>query len=751
MNSDNIVPPVLNNVDLDLGLDSIDSKNSQNVVSEFTLSLSKIVSNGSPDIDNVKSISNTVKDLVGASGISILLVNQGKGQSVTKVLYSNSKVDIPFPREKKRTSGTFHSYDRTLLGLEYVVLYYGIPGLINAEGWLAISCKKDVEIDSRPELDGLIATSTLALGLIISQMELGNKVKSINERIGVFQELSRLSASNSSTRRIFEVIAKDAGFRLRSDAVVTLEYHEGNSEVEIVGAFGLKRSIVGGKISIDSNQIERSLNLGGIMSMPDSSHSKDEALAYFRELGFVSVHMVPLVMSSNKYGLLVILFKSVSFLGEGNLQLIDDIVQGGSLALAGSRARDTLASYTANLESLVEERTKDLAIQTARADEASQAKSQFVANMSHELRTPLTSIVGFSSLLQDGLLGEISDKQEDAVSAICRGAEYLKELINDVLDMARVESGKEEAIPKEVNVKDLVGQVVKLLQQTAKGKDLSLESHFSEDVANASFFVDSRHVRQILINLLSNAIKYTPNGGAVRVEVDRNAAKLRVRVVDNGVGISSQDKKKVFGAFDRVGEEYSQEQIGTGLGLNLTKRLVELNGGGIGFESDLGVGSTFFILLPEFIDSQISKAQNFTLDNLEKKEARQIPRLEGLSVLILDDDESYLEMISTFVESLGGLPHICRKSMEAKELLESEAIDIALIDILLKGESGVDFVLEQSKLCPTLPFLLVSGCVSADSFSKAKKIGADGFLAKPFDPLELASLLREITLARVLE
>lgn len=573
----------------------------------------------------------------------------------------------------------------------------------------------------------------------------------LNDRIAIFQELSRLSASNASTRRIFEVVAKDAGFRLGADAVVTLEYFDGNDSVEIVGAYGLKRSIIGSNISTDNNQLGRALTLGGIISMPDSSNSKDEALHFFKNLGFISIHIAPLVLSDSKFGLLVILYKKSRFLDEDKLQLVDDIVQGSSLALAGSRARDTLANYTANLEKIVEERTKDLAVQTARADEASQAKSQFVANMSHELRTPLTSIVGFSSLLQDGLLGEISAEQVDAVKSICKGAEYLKELINDVLDMARVESGKEEALPKEIKVKEVVSQVVKLLQQTAKGKDISLETHIDDLVVEKSIFMDSRHIRQILINLLSNAIKYTPIGGSVKIEVEKSADKIQIKVIDNGVGISSQDKKKVFGAFDRVGEDYSKDQIGTGLGLNLTKRLVELNGGGIGFESELGKGSTFFILVPEFIQQEESEETGFNIAELAGREARSLPRLDGLSVLILDDDQSYLSLIKTLITALGGMPHVCSQIAEAKELIDSEIVDIVLVDILLKGENGIDFIKESTKVHSDIPYVVISGCVTADSGAEAKEAGADAFLAKPFDPLEFSSLLREVTIARVLD
>lgn len=573
----------------------------------------------------------------------------------------------------------------------------------------------------------------------------------LNDRIAIFQELSRLNASNASTKRIFEVVAKDAGFRLGADAVVTLDYLEGRSSVEIVGAFGLKRSIIGSSISTENNQLGRALTLGGIISMPDSSQSKDEALHFFKELGFVSIHIAPLILSEAKYGLLVILFKKSRFLDEDKLQLLDDIVQGSSLALAGSRARDTLANYTANLEKLVEERTRDLAVQTARADEASQAKSQFVANMSHELRTPLTSIVGFSSLLQDGLLGEISPQQEDAVRSICKGAEYLKELINDVLDMARVESGKEEALPKEVKVKDVVTQVVKLLQQTAKSKEITLETAFEDDVVEKSIYIDSRHIRQILINLLSNAIKYTPTEGSVKVEVGKSADKIQIKIIDNGVGISSQDKKKVFGAFDRVGEDYSKDQIGTGLGLNLTKRLVELNGGGIGFDSELGKGSTFYILIPEFLRVEETKEESFNLADIAGREARSLPRLDGLSVLILDDDQSYLNLSTSIVTALGGLAHVCTNSTEAKSLIDNEIVDIVLVDLLLKGENGIDFIQESTKTHSDIPYIVVSGCVTAESGANAKEAGADAFLAKPFDPLEFASLLREVTIARVLE
>lgn len=573
---------------------------------------------------------------------------------------------------------------------------------------------------------------------------------SSEQRIAIFQELTRLSASNATTVRIFEVLAKDAGFRTGANAAITLRI-SGNEERFIVGGvFGLPKKSLPQEICAKDSQIIRAVNLGTTISIPDLASSKDSSLQFLSDFGMQSVHIAPLSLRDENYGALILLYKSSMQLSNERMQLLLDLVQGGSIAIAGALARDSLADYTNKLESLVQERTADLAIQTARADEANQAKSQFVANMSHELRSPLTAIVGFSSALFDGLFGELNQDQMDALKSVINATDHLKDLINDVLDMARVESGKEEAKQAKIELYELVLQIQKLMMQTAAGKNIKIEIINLESMRDVFLWADSRHIRQILINIISNAIKYTPHGGEVKLSVKNSADKIIISISDTGVGIPASDRSKVFQEYSRLEDQYSSQQIGTGLGLNLTKRLIELNGGSIDFTSEVGKGTTFFFSVPLSVESTEDVVINYD-SSIPKDKFQPLGRLDGLSVLLLEDDEATRSLISALLKKVGAEVSAFSSNESAILALNNSHFDVALVDLALRGESGTDFISSARNSESDIPILVVSACVFDSDTKMAMDHGANMFIKKPFSPAELIGAIREETIERVLQ
>jgi signal transduction histidine kinase/ActR/RegA family two-component response regulator len=576
-----------------------------------------------------------------------------------------------------------------------------------------------------------------------------DQVENSNQRIAVFQELTRLSASNASTQRIFEVLAKDAGFRTGAQGAITLRSCPDEETFLIQGVFGLPKHKLPQEIFGKDSQIIRAIALGTTISIPELKSSKDSSLNFLSSLGMQSVHIAPLSLRDENYGALLLLYKNSTSLSPDKMQLLLDMVQGGSIAIAGAIARDALSEYTHKLESLVQERTADLAIQTARADEANQAKSQFVANMSHELRSPLTAIVGFSSALSDGLFGTLNEDQLDALKSVMNATEHLKDLINDVLDMARVESGKEEAKQSKICLRELITQIQKLMMQTAAGKNIKIETTPIPEGEDFSIWADSRHIRQILINIISNAVKYTPPGGHVTISPERVADKIKISVSDTGVGIPTSDRSKVFQEFSRLDDEYATQQVGTGLGLNLTKRLIELNSGSIDFKSEVGKGTTFFFLIPAFIESREESIVNYEM-NTPQTQTAPMERLDGLTTLVLEDDESTRNLLGALLSRVGAETILTESCAQAKEVLDSSHFDIALVDLALRGESGADFIHALREKEPNIPIIVVSGCVFDNDIKLAEDSGANFFVQKPFNPHELINRIREETLEQAL-
>jgi signal transduction histidine kinase len=230
----------------------------------------------------------------------------------------------------------------------------------------------------------------------------------------------------------------------------------------------------------------------------------------------------------------------------------------------------------------------------------SQAKSEFLANMSHELRTPLNSIIGFSEVLHEKTFGDLNEKQMRHVSNIHTSGKHLLELINDILDLSKIEAGKIEIKYEEFSLKETLSECQTLVKNMASKKNISL--NFEVEDLPFKISADPVKFKQIMYNLLSNAIKFTPDGGVVNIEARHTNGMLQISVKDTGIGIAKENQEKIFAEFYQVDSSYSKKYKGTGLGLPLTKKLVELHGGTIWIESELEKGSTFSFTIPQRLE-----------------------------------------------------------------------------------------------------------------------------------------------------
>jgi PAS domain S-box-containing protein len=230
------------------------------------------------------------------------------------------------------------------------------------------------------------------------------------------------------------------------------------------------------------------------------------------------------------------------------------------------------------------------------AEAASREKSRFLANMSHELRTPLNAIIGFSEVLKDGMFGEMNAKQTEYVKDIHESGQHLLSLINDILDLSKVEAGRMELELSEFDLGAALERALALVKERAQRHGVRLNLELA--AGSAALRADERKFKQIMLNLLSNAVKFTPQGGSVSVSARRNGGGIEIRVSDTGVGIAPEDHAALFEEFKQVGGDARRKAEGTGLGLALTKRFIELHGGAIRLESAPGAGSTFTFTLP---------------------------------------------------------------------------------------------------------------------------------------------------------
>jgi signal transduction histidine kinase len=290
--------------------------------------------------------------------------------------------------------------------------------------------------------------------------------------------------------------------------------------------------------------------------------------------------------------------------GEAQWRLLCGAILSLILArLAWSRLYQAVQSrevtQTALEKSAAELREKTALLESQNAEilRATQLKSEFLANMSHELRTPLNSITGFSEVLIDGIPGPVNDAQREYLGEILDGSHHLLHLINDVLDLAKVESGKMTFRPEVVDLEQAIRGTVQMLDLMAQQKQIQIRPEIDPEGRHA--FLDEARFKQVLFNFLSNALKFTPPKGRITVRVLAEAERwFRLEVQDTGIGISPEDQQHLFQEFHQLDAGVAKQFQGAGLGLALTKRIVEAQGGRVGLESEVGVGSTFFALLP---------------------------------------------------------------------------------------------------------------------------------------------------------
>jgi PAS domain S-box-containing protein len=372
-------------------------------------------------------------------------------------------------------------------------------------------------------------------------------------------------------------------------------------------------------------------------------------------------------------------------------------------------------------------KNEELEEQNRSVQEANRLKSEFLANMSHELRTPLNGIIGFAELMHDGKVGPVSSTHKECLGDVLSSARHLLQLINDVLDLAKIESGKMEFRPELIDLRRVVAEVCDILRMLAAGKRIRME--VAIDPAVHSVTVDPAKLKQVLYNYLSNALKFTPDDGSVTVRaLPAGSEQFRLEVEDNGIGISEEEVRRLFVEFQQLDSSAAKKYQGTGLGLALTRRVVEAQGGRVGVSSMPGKGSVFFAVLP--------------LQHLEPHTEEQ-PRGTGRHVLVVEDDSRDLDWIAQTLIKAGWRVSSAATGAAALALAARAAFDAVTLDLLLPDMNGWDVLRAMRERGPNtstpVVVLTVVGEKEARPGAKVRE-----FLVKPVKPAELLAALERL-------
>ncbi len=391
------------------------------------------------------------------------------------------------------------------------------------------------------------------------------------------------------------------------------------------------------------------------------------------------------------------------------------------------QVEEELQKFTASLETA----NRELELRNREVERATKMKSKFLASMSHELRTPLNAIVGFSDLLADDSVGSLNPKQKRFITHIKQGSAHLLRLINDILDLSKVEAGQLDLHCEDFLVEDALPEVLSVVRPLAMAKNIQMEG---QDTASSHIYADRSRFKQILYNLLSNAVKFTPKGGRVSIECVDDGHFVRVSVIDSGVGIRQEDQAMVFEEFRQVEGDAANQ--GTGLGLAITKRLVEQHGGSISLESEVGRGSRFSFTLPAAHWASETRVGGKPAAPAVVDSGRLTPL-----VLIVDNEGPARELLARYLEPEYRIA-MAESGTEAVQRARQLRPDAITLDLLMPGGSGFEALVALRKAPETanIPVIVLS---ILNQKRVGFALGAADYLIKPVRKLDLLATVRK--------
>ncbi len=562
-----------------------------------------------------------------------------------------------------------------------------------------------------------LASRTEDLGRKVTQLEaLGTVGQAVSSSLNLTDVLNtiitqavRLSGSDGGS--IYEFDADAEEFRVETVCGTSQE------------AFDALRSA---RIRLQGTFIGKAATLGRPLELTDLREAPlDPHLNALAEAGWRSLVAVPMLREGGIVGAMVIRRHTPGRIPQEIYDLLETFASQSALALINAQLYRRLEEQSAALEV------------------ASQHKSEFLASMSHELRTPLNAIIGFSEVLLERMFGELNERQDDYLRDIWSSGKHLLELLNDILDLSKIEAGQMVLNRSEFGVRESLEYCLSMVRERALQQRVLLSLDVAPDVGLLD--ADRLRFRQVVLNMLSNAVKFTPEGGRVDVSAFIRGQDLVVLVADTGVGVPAEDRERIFDAFQQGGRSTGQVE-GTGLGLTLSKRILEMHGGRIWVESEAGKGSTFGIALPAGSEALAVQAlPQAGVDSGGTPEAAPGPRP---TVVVVEDDRRSFDLLRVYLEAAGARVVSAGDGEEGLDTVRRLSPAGVVLDILLPGIDGWD-VLAQLKADPgtaAIPVIVVS---MLDERGRGFALGATEYLVKPVGKEQLlAALYRAAAMER---
>jgi signal transduction histidine kinase/ActR/RegA family two-component response regulator len=587
-------------------------------------------------------------------------------------------------------------------------------------GVLSVWRTKVAPFDDRAvELLGVFAAQAAIVvqnvGLVQALESRSRELASRLRQLEALREVGEAVSSSLDLDEVLEQIVSNAVRLTETDGGSIMEYNDEDDSFVVRTAYGSSEELLD---RLRKVRIRRESTLVGQaaldrrpLEVPDlDSAPLDPHLQILHDDGWRSVLAVPVLRHEQLVGALVIRRKSTGSFSPDTLELLQTFAGQSALAIVNARLFREL-----------EVRSSELAV-------VSQHKSEFLASMSHELRTPLNAVIGFSEVLLDRLFGDVNARQQEYLEDIRSSGLHLLELLNEILDLSKVEAGRMELEPAPFSVLDALQHTVSLVRERAAQHGITLDLSVEDEVGE----IDSDQLRfkQVVLNLVSNAVKFTPDGGHVSVAAAMTGDDLRVSVTDTGVGVPPEDRERIFESFQQ-GRRGPAKEEGTGLGLTLCRRIVELLGGRMWLDTSVGSGSTFGFAIP------VVRAGAPQLGSTGEHGA---PRGR---LLLVDDDRASLDLMNAYLTGTGLELVRARDGDEALVLARRMHPSAVVLDIRLPKLDGWRVLQELKRDASTAAIPVIIASI-VDEPARGRTLGAAGYLTKPVGREDLLDALRRV-------
>ena len=602
----------------------------------------------------------------------------------------------------------------------------------------------------------LVCVTGLLIGAVVTERNQAEaQIQHQLKRLQGLREIDVAISISFDLHNTLDIVLREVLSHLNADAAAILLLRPHLQTIEYVGSQGFRsEAIQHTQLKLGEGYASRVVLERQMLHMPDLKHANVEQVGalHLEKEGFVDYYGTPLFIKREVKGVLEIYHRAPLELDKDQLDFMEVLAGQAAIAIDNAELFEGLQTANAELEQRVTERTAELNQLNVELEHANSAKDEFLANMSHELRTPLNSILGMSESLLEQRRDPLSDYQQRSLRAVESSGRHLLELINDILDLSKIEAGMLDFYPEILEVAEITRASLLFVKSQAMQKSINLM--YAETRTVSKVYADPRRLKQILVNLLTNAVKFTPERGQVTLQVEANEAEdlVQFSVIDNGIGIAPEDLEQLFQPFVQVQSKLNRHFEGTGLGLALVRKLTDLHGGSVQVESKAGSGSRFTINLPwreDIVEQQASLEADGkpSTDKPADESGRPSEKVlkRGL-VLLAEDNKANILTIGDYLETHGYQLVVAHDGLEALARAEEHQPNIILMDIQMPALDGLEAMrrLRADQRFASTPIIALTALAMPGDRERCLEAGANEYMSKPVSLKTLAEKIQEL-------